>query len=656
MNREFMELYNRELSLFYEHAEEFSGEYPGVAERLGSMLKDNPDPMIGGLMEGAAFLAARVQLKLKHEFATFTNSMLEQVVPGFLAPIPSVTMIRAQPLYGDPALREGKVVKRGSALEAVYRDRERRVACRYNLVEDLHLHPLELTGCEFFGSVAPIESLGFTVDREAQSGIRIGFRVRTSPKEKSEPDPTKTIESPIAWAEGLAIDALTVHLTDQEAESVAVYEQIFAHTAQIVLRWREPGGKFACRTLPVAEVLEQIGFDDNEALYPVDHRVFRGFDYIRDYVVFPKRFLGFRLRDFGKYLEGIRTTTFEMILVFNDINARLATMLDENTFSLFCASAINLFEKTCDRILMTRDDHEYQVVPERTRYLEYEPHQVIRVEALQSDRNRKSTVYPLYTSPGDQSDIRDSLFYTTRRMQRRRTSEENRVGLRSDYMGTDMFLSLVGAERAEERGETPVELSIRALCSNRHLPEFLPIGETGADFRIVEEPELKVQAVVPPSPPREPILTSISDRSKASFAGENTWRLINIFSLNHLGLIQNRAGENGQALKDVLSLFADLSDAIVERRIRGIRSVSSRPVSRRVRAMSGVAAARGLEITITIEDKAFEGSGVFLLGAVLDRFLAEYVGLNQFTQTVIRTPERKEIMRWPPRMGRRHTL
>lgn len=656
MNREFMELYNRELSLFYEHAEEFSVEYPGVAERLGSMLKDNPDPMIGGLMEGAAFLATRVQLKLKHEFSTFTNSMLEQLVPGFLAPVPSVTMVQIQPLYGDPALREGQLIKRGAALEAVYRDRERRVACRYDLVEDLLLHPLEITGSEFFGSVAPIEGMGFVVDPEAQSGIRIGFRLRTSPKEKAEPDPTKPIESPNAWAEGLAIDALTVHLTDQESDAVAIYEQIFGHTAQIVLRWREPGGKFAHRTLPVDEVLEQIGFGDDEALYPLDHRVFRGFDFIRDYLVFPKRFLGFRLRDFGKYLKGIRTTTFEMILVLDDINARLSTMLDENSFSLFCATAINLFEKTTDRILLTRDDHEYQVVPERTRYLEYEPHQVLRVEALQADRNRKSTVFPLYSSPGDQTDIRDTLFYTTRRMQRRRTTEENRIGLRSDYMGTDMFLSLIGAERADERGEAPVELSIRALCSNRHLPEFLPVGETGADFRLVEEPELKVRAVVPPTPPREPILTSISDRSKASFAGENAWRLINIFSLNHLGLVQNRAGENGQALKDVLSLFADLSDSIVERRIRGIRSVSSRPVSRRVRAMSGVAAARGLEVTVTIEEKAFEGTGVFLLGAVLDRFLAEYVGLNQFTQTVIRTPERKQIMRWPPRMGRRHTL
>ena len=60
MNREFMELYNRELALFYEHAEEFAEEYPGVAERLGAMTQDNPDPMIGALLEGSAFLATRL--------------------------------------------------------------------------------------------------------------------------------------------------------------------------------------------------------------------------------------------------------------------------------------------------------------------------------------------------------------------------------------------------------------------------------------------------------------------------------------------------------------------------------------------------------------------------------------------------------------------
>ncbi|UPT91718.1 type VI secretion system baseplate subunit TssF [Bradyrhizobium barranii subsp. apii] len=47
---------------------------------------------------------------------------------------------------------------------------------------------------------------------------------------------------------------------------------------------------------------------------------------------------------------------------------------------------------------------------------------------------------------------------------------------------------------------------------------------------------------------------------------------------------------------------------------------------------------------------------MFLLGAVLERFFADYSGFNTFTQTVVSTPERGEIMRWPPRMGTRRPL
>jgi type VI secretion system protein ImpG len=77
---------------------------------------------------------------------------------------------------------------------------------------------------------------------------------------------------------------------------------------------------------------------------------------------------------------------------------------------------------------------------------------------------------------------------------------------------------------------------------------------------------------------------------------------------------------------------------------------------RRVSRPAGSAIARGIEINVTLDDKAFEGSGAFLLGAVLDRFFAEYVGLNNFTQTVVRTVERGEIMRWPTRIGLRHPI
>jgi type VI secretion system protein ImpG len=167
---------------------------------------------------------------------------------------------------------------------------------------------------------------------------------------------------------------------------------------------------------------------------------------------------------------------------------------------------------------------------------------------------------------------------------------------------------------------------------------------------------LDVRCVAGPTRPLEPVLTTMTGRSEGATAGEVAWRIINMLSLNHLGLVQRAGGDGAKSLKEMLALFADLSDSATERKIRGIRSVDSRPVVRRVQRQSGVGAARGTEITVLIDEKAYEGSGVFLIGAVLDRFFCEYVGVNHFTQTVIRTTERGEIMRWPPRIGSRSDL
>src|SRR6476661_1865725 len=143
MNREFLDLYNRELQLLNEQAREFAEEYPGIAERLGGILEDRTDPMVSGLLEGSAFLASRVQLKLKHEFPEFTNNLLEQLCPHYLAPTPSVMLAAILPTYGDPALREGRTIPRGSRLDAVYVEHDRRVSCRFQTTVPVTQWPFE---------------------------------------------------------------------------------------------------------------------------------------------------------------------------------------------------------------------------------------------------------------------------------------------------------------------------------------------------------------------------------------------------------------------------------------------------------------------------------------------------------------------------------
>ena len=92
------------------------------------------------------------------------------------------------------------------------------------------------------------------------------------------------------------------------------------------------------------------------------------------------------------------------------------------------------------------------------------------------------------------------------------------------------------------------------------------------------------------------------------------------------------------------------------KQLEGLRSVQALPIVRRVPTPGLIAFARGLEITLLFDEMDFVGTGVFLLGAVLEQFLAKYAAINSFTETVIQTRQRGQIMRWPPRMGRRQIL
>lgn len=653
MHREFLDLYNVELQLLYQQAREFADEYPGIAERLGGLVTDRMDPMVAGLLEGAAFLAARVQLKLKHEFPEFTSNLLEQLVPNYLAPTPSVLLAKILPPYSDPALREGLPIARGSYLDATYRERDRLIACRFRLTSEIVLWPFDLKGADYFTAPGQLQALGLPVDANVVAGLRLSMTHRTAARVEDEVPEAESYKQPDTWFAGCRIAELPVHFVGGEGAAIALYEQVFADCAGVFFRYLDEFGDPVVVRAP-ADCLEQIGLADGDALLANDNRIFRGFDLVREYFMFPQKFLGFRLTKLAQIMPRLKARSVEIILVFDEVNARLAAAVEPSMFALYAAPSINLFEKTTDRISIKSNQYEYQVIPERSRYLEFEPHRMLEVYAYYPGGRDKLPVSPLYSAAVDSFSSATTLAYTVRRLARRRTVEEKKYGAASDYTGTDMFISLLEPAGTEDEGVA--ELSVRALCSNRHLTEHLPVGESGADFRLLDYAMLDVVCVAGPTPPRGPVVGLHRSRSEASYTGTVTWRLINMLSLNHLGLVERGAGKSGESLKQVLSMFADLTDSATERKIRGIRSVDSRPVVRRVRERSGSGIARGTEVTVMIDEKAFEGSGIFLLGAILDRFFAEYSALNHFTETVIRSVERGEIMRWPVRIGMRRAL
>jgi type VI secretion system protein ImpG len=138
--------------------------------------------------------------------------------------------------------------------------------------------------------------------------------------------------------------------------------------------------------------------------------------------------------------------------------------------------------------------------------------------------------------------------------------------------------------------------------------------------------------------------------------GDTAWRLISHLALNYLSLADSDARQGAVALRELLALYGDRAEASIRKQIDG-RAFNSGGSRHPPRADSGpIAFARGLEVNVTLDEGRSRGEGIFLLGAVLERFFAKYASINSFTETVVRSTERGEIMRWPARIGRRHTL
>ena len=191
------------------------------------------------------------------------------------------------------------------------------------------------------------------------------------------------------------------------------------------------------------------------------------------------------------------------------------------------------------------------------------------------------------------------------------------------------------------------QLGLDLLCTNRDLPLSMPVGKQHTDFTIaVSAPVAAVRCLIGPANPRP----SRSD-------GEYAWRFISHLGLNYLSLVDTDAMQGAAALRELLRLYVPSTTSIAARQLEGLTSVAcapDHPAHPRRRAESR--SDGGCEITLTIDETPFGGAGGILLAAVLDRFFAKYVSINAFTETVLKNPERGEVMRWPLRIGQRSVL
>lgn len=617
MDPRLLRAYNEELAFLRESSREFGLEHEVVAGYLGLKTPNDPDPYVERLMEGVAFLAARVNLKLADQFPEFTQHLLQAIQPNYLAPTPSVCIVQFTPNEGDESLSKGVMVERSTSLTGAVPDHDTPVTFRTG--HAVELLPLTVSEAEYLPSRASVSSFAAAANVRADAGLRIRLHCTAGPMH------------------ALAPEVLPIHLAGPEVIPGELYRLLLGD-AVAVLAVSDGDKPVTVSGLPKPE---PYGFGEDCALLAHEQRAFRGYRVLSEYFACPERFLfaGFR----GLERAFARSQSYcDLVVLFKRSTPALIDAVNPANLRLFCTPAINLFEMQLGRTPVTAYEHEHLVVADRTRPLDFEIYRLLEVTAHGRTMGAKPTA-PLYSFGALLYDWQDAIFYVTRLKPRRLSTREQRLRRRTDYVGTETYVSLT-TPASPDRLDDIYELGLRALVTNRELPELLRFAGRGSDLDLAHPAVREVTVVRAPTRPRPPL--GLQD---------SAWRLISHLTPNYASLIGAPDG-SPELLKNHLALYGRPDDPIMRRQIDGVLSVSSKGVTRRVSNVHRLAFGRGQQATIRLDDASYENGRMFLFTAVLDRFLAEFASVNAFVETVFESQDQGEIARWPARTGERPTI
>jgi type VI secretion system protein ImpG len=618
MDTRLLRHYENELAFMREMGGEFAETYPKIAARLGMDGTEVLDPYVERLLEGVAFLNARVQLELELQYPAFTSHLLEIVYPHYLGPTPSMMIAELVPDRDSPALDSGYVLPRQTELRSRIVEGTQ-TACVFRTAQDTTLWPVEIAEAEYIESRGDLVAAGVAGAAEARAGIRLRLR--------------RTGDEPLGK---LNFDRLTLYLSGQGDHAYRLYELLCAQTRALVAR---STNRRADWTLELQGTVEPRGFAPEDALLPTPPRSFDGYRLLQEYFAIPERFRFVDVSGLSRALARCEDQEFDLYILLREGDMAVAAGVTAEAFRLNCVPAINLFEKRCDRMHVTTQDVEQHVVPDRTAPLDYEVYSVDDVIGMSGDGEDDTPFRPFYSadeftaaSGGSQA------FYAQSRKMRQRNNRERLKGARTNYLGSEVYLSLVDQRQAPYSGALR-QLAVRAIVTNRDLPLLLATGAPDVFYLPDGGPVAAVRTPVPPTRPR-PSLAQ----------GDAAWRLISHLSLNYLSITNAEEG-GARALREIIGLYAPQGDRAIEKQLEGIVHVSSRPIVRRISDEVLSTAVRGLEITVHCDDDFFDGASAYLLVAVLERFFRGYVSINAFTETVLATEQRGEVARWRPEKG-----
>ena len=603
------EYYEQELRFLRELGAQFGREHEEIAAALRMEPSRCDDPHVERLLEGFAFLAARVHRRIDDDFSEICQALLNTVYPQYLRPIPSMSVVQLHP---DPGVSvEGYEVPAGSSLVAPLAEG---VRCRFRTCYDTKITPLR-TGDVAWQSPHGLD-LG-TGARDVAACLRL------------------TLNSVGGHAIGeIPLEQLRVYLEGDLSLTTDIYELLDNSCVNVVVR--DPEGPVPDLSLGAGAV-KPVGFAESEGMMAYPGRSFLGHRYLLEYFAFPYKYLFFDIEGLSRLRGKPYGESIELLFLIQQFERAerqgiLERSVGRDNIRLGCTPIVNLFEQDG---VPVRLDHRFAEYIVRGGGPEEHPYDVFAVDDAWAVTGSAERVrFSPFFSYGhrDRSSGSGMFWYSRRRPRSWR-----------DDGSTDVSVAFVDRRGMTIKPDLPSILT-RVQCFNGGLPSRLPMGRARGDLEPeggggapVERIEILMHATKPIQPPLD---------------GSLMWRLVSQFSLNYLSLTD----DDGSALRELLKVY-NLGDfEAASKLIRGVAGVRSEPHYARVQSDHGLSFARGQRIHVDFQEEVYSAGGIYLLASVLERFFGLYATMNSFTAmtATVQSRHRSYTLReWNPRAGLR---